>query len=284
MRSIIITIAFAITLIGGTSVILYQTEAQTLRAQLVQQNGEIMNQVHHRLEDKVAQFTQGWLDIGAERRKRGDELQAGAMRAQQVAVMWAWTTAVALVVALLLSAMMDALAGRRVRAGVAMACWVLGLALPVLTLTVETDVTSPVNLGRLLLREETKSLITLLASLWAAHDVLMLTLVGVFGVAVPMVKTICQMMPEEAHAAHALSKFLTRWALVDVLVVGVIVAFLGSQGGKEAHAEFRLGFWLFAASGVLSVLGTWFAPTSRIANAGIVPATQPIRHPFGSTF
>jgi len=285
MRTILLISAFAVALISGTSVIHFQTEAETLRARLVKENGEIINQVQHRLEDKVAKLTEGWLNIGGERRQRSDELNIGAQTSEMAALRWAWVSAAAFMVALVISFTFEGLSRRRTSAGVTMACWVLGLALPVLTLTLEAEVTNPVNLGKLLLREETKSLAALLLSLWEKNDVLMLTLVGIFGVVVPLIKTLCQFMPDHAHGALALSKFLSRWALVDVLVVGVIVAFLGSQGDKEAHATFRLGFWFFAASGVLSLASSWLSKTKEHPNRiKVIPSHSAVSHPFGSTF
>jgi hypothetical protein len=65
---------------------------------------------------------------------------------------------------------------------------------------------------------------------------------------------------------------LARWALVDVVVVGVLVAFLGSQGDPEARADLRLGFWFFALSGLLS-----WVPTTRKNKAAYVPKTLAYR-------
>lgn len=286
MRSTFLIIAFVTALISGTSVIHFQTEAQTLRARLIKENGEIMNQVHHRLEDKVAQLTEGWINFGEDRRQRATELVQESEAANRAALIWAWTTAGGLVVALLVSLSLEGAFRRRGLAAITLTCWMLGIALPVLTLTVEAQVTEPVDLGKLLLREESKSLTALLWSFWQNQDILMLSLVGAFGLLVPLVKTLCQFMPDDARGALATSKFLAKWSLVDVLVVGVIVAFLGSQGDKEAHAVFRLGFWFFAASGVLGVISSnlmksngWLADRN-VGN----PVREQVPHHFGTTF
>jgi hypothetical protein len=66
-------------------------------------------------------------------------------------------------------------------------------------------------------------------------------LIGAFGIAVPLLKTTCKLLHDSGSYAPAVGKFLAKWALVDVVVVGVIVAFIGGRGDAETHADIRLG-------------------------------------------
>lgn len=260
MKAIILAVTFTIAIISGTFVICFQGKAQALRTETVLRSGQIMDQVQHRLEDSLARITEGLLDFGIERRNRSDKLEADIYDAQIMANRWAWAAAASLASAALLSFTLTMTDRRRCLAAVALACWILGLTLPILTLTVEAHITSPFDLGRLLLREETKSLLGLLSSLWEKQNWLLVGLVGVFGVAIPLIKTTCQFAGDNAHAPHIFAGWLARWALVDVVVVGIVVAFLGSQGDQETHADFRLGFWFFAASGLVSMMSCALKP------------------------
>lgn len=47
-------------------------------------------------------------------------------------------------------------------------------------------------------REETKSLLLLLHRLWAEQNLLLAGLIGVFGIAIPLLKTTCQLLPDSA--------------------------------------------------------------------------------------
>jgi uncharacterized paraquat-inducible protein A len=157
---------------------------------------------------------------------------------------------------------------RRVFAVAGLSCWLLGVILPVLTITVQTEVP---HIGQITLREETKSLLLLLQRLWVEKNVLLAVLIGLFGITIPLLKTTCQLLPDSAEFAHRLGGILAKWALVDVVVVGVIVAFLGGQEDAQTHAKIRLGLWFFAASGLMSVSASAFR--TPIGNS----ASSPVR-------
>jgi len=256
MKAVSLIVAAAIALVAGTSVIHWQTKAETLRGLLIRENGLILNQVQYRLEDKLTNLTQGWLNPGAERRQRVDELESDSLEAQRWAIRCAWVNAGALALAAVVGLCLASAIRRKVFAGVSLYCWLLGVLLPVLTITVQTKVP---HIGQITLREETKSLLLLVQRLWAEQNMLLVGLIGIFGIAVPLLKTTCQLLPDSAEYAHRFGGFLAKWALVDVVVVGVIVAFLGGRGDAETHAEIRLGLWFFAASGFMSVVASAFA-------------------------
>jgi len=97
------------------------------------------------------------------------------------------------------------------------------------------------HIGQITLREQTKSLLLLLHRLWAEQNLVLAGLIGAFGIAVRLLKTTCQLLPDSAATPprSANSSPNGRWWML--LVVGVIVAFLGGRGNAETHADIRLG-------------------------------------------
>ena len=117
MKTLLLMITSAVVLVAGTGVIHCQSKAETLRGRLVRENGVILDQVQHRLEDKLTSLTQGWLNPGAERRQRGDELAAESQFAQQWAIRCAWVNASAMLLAALVALSLPGATRRRVFAG-----------------------------------------------------------------------------------------------------------------------------------------------------------------------
>ncbi len=251
MKQILFISSIAVALISGIMLIQFQSSAQVLRAQLGTKNATVVDQVEDHIVDKVAKFTDGWVDFGGARRERNETIEAGSDNAQKAANRCALVAAGALFVAVLASLLQPAILRRRQLASVSFGCWLLGIVLPVLTITVSTDVQ---HLGKLILREETKSLILMLKKFSSQENWLMVTLIGAFGIGVPLVKSICQFLPEEFLKAHRFGGWLARWSLVDIIVIGIAVAFFGGQGDAETQARIELGFWFFAACGITSIL------------------------------
>ena len=256
MKTVILIIAAAVSLIAGTGIIHWQSQADTLRGRAIRERGVILDQVQHRLEDKVANFTKGWLNLGEERRQRYAELESEGKAAQIWANQAALVTAGALGLTTFIGLFVEAAARRKVFGLISLYCWLLGILLPVLTIAVHTQIP---QIGQVILREETKSLLILIQKLWLEHNILLVSLIGVFGVLVPLIKTTCQLLPDSFGPAHQIGGFLARWALIDVVVVGVIVGFLGMKNDAETTATVRLGLGFFAASGFLSVAASALA-------------------------
>ena len=136
MKTPLLIIGAVIALLAGISVVHCQAKAETLRASLVRENGLIVNQVQHRLEDKLTSLTEGWLSPGAERRERVESLRADEQIAEWWAIRCAWVNAGALAITALVGIGLSGASRRRVLAAVSVYCWLLGILLPVLNMTV----------------------------------------------------------------------------------------------------------------------------------------------------
>ncbi len=251
MKLVIYLIAIAISLIAGTSLFHFQRSAELSRVKIAHENGDLSSQVVHRLEDKLGEVTSGWLDIGSARRNSIAELQTISARATENSKLSAQVAAVSLAVAVLAGLAHSPERRKRMLAGPILGCWFLGVALPVITVTVATRVN---QLGTIVLREESKSLGTIVAKLASEGDVLMLLLVGIFSLGIPLIKIISYTLPHDWNTAHKFGTTLARWSLSEVLVIALVVLFLGMNRDGETDASLQLGFWFFASSAILSML------------------------------
>ena len=266
-------IVTAITLVLGTSLLHHQTQAQAWRGRLAAQNGEMAAQVKGLLEDKVASMTGGWVSLGADRRLRAEEYQREASTAETASHRHAWALAVAMTVLTLLSLSKPPVERAAHVALVAFGSWVLGILLPVMSLKVHAPVE---GLGNLVLRDETKSLVSLLGNLLQVGNWLMLALVGGFGVVAPLLKSLCQMLSAQHPEARRLGGWLARWSLVDVIVVALAVFVLGSKGEIETEVQTGLGFWFFLAATLLSLSAGWMKAAPSAGKEKRTAATHPM--------
>ena len=91
MKALLLTVVAVIALMAGIGTIHWQTEADTLRGRAIREAGVILDQVQYRREDKLANLTQGWVNPGAERRRRMVELDAKSEDARgQPHGRWHW--------------------------------------------------------------------------------------------------------------------------------------------------------------------------------------------------
>lgn len=251
MKLMLYMTSMAVAMFASLMLIQYQSSAQSLAGQLNSENATIMDQVGFRIQDRIAGLTDGWVDPGAERRERERNITAKADQDRRKAGFCALIAGAAMAISVLLSMLHPPSLRRRLMAVVSFVCWVMGILLPVLTITVSANVE---HIGTLVLREETKSLLLMLEKLTSQENWLMVALIGVFGIGVPILKTACNFMPDELTQAHRFGGWLSRWSLVDVIVIGVAVAFFGGRGDSETYTTIGLGFWFFAGCGVVSIL------------------------------
>jgi len=228
----------------------HQRAATQQRFLLAEENRQLLTQIGHRLEDKISSLTGGLIDIGEERRQKFAKW-AKAVAESQAKANWIAVLMLVLICALVLVAILEPeWVNSRVLAGTSLICWLLGIGLPILSVSLGSEVEF---LGQVVLREETKSLMTMLSSLATEGDWFLVGMIGLFGIAMPLAKTVCQLLPSDATQAHQLASRLSRWSLVDILVVGVFVAFLGGRSDGETQMEIGLGFWFFTGAALISL-------------------------------
>jgi len=272
MKHPLFVFAGMIVLVAGTSLLHCEAEAQAWRSRLAAQHGQMAAQVKGLLEDKVASLTGGWVGLGEERRQRANEYRIAAEKAETAGNQRAWWVALALTTMALVSLATEPEKRAASLAVTALGSWMLGILLPVMSLRVQAPVE---GLGMLVLRDETKSLVSVLGSLLESGKLVMLITVGGFGVVVPLIKSLCQMSPSHFHEARRLGGCLSRWSLVDVLVVSLAVFMLGSKGDVETDIQTGLGFWFFLAAAVLSIVSGFIHPKVSPTLKSQNPTSQP---------
>ena len=130
-----------------------------------------------------------------------------------------------------------------------------GLTMPVLT--IEAGIT----LGGVTqtLFHQQQSILESIETLQETESYLAAGLILLFSVCVPIVKAIAIMisllMPTkwEGLVRHWVS-LISKWAMADVFVMGLFIAFLASDSSEFLSAQLESGFYYFAAYCVCSVL------------------------------
>lgn len=128
---------------------------------------------------------------------------------------------------------------------IASACLALGLFLPIM------------RFERLYFFTETPSLIELVLALFRGGDVWLAFVVGLFSIAFPIMK-LAGIGFQLVHAAGAngllgrLMPHLSKWSMMDVMLVAIVVFAAKSSG--LASAVSQPGLWFYAASTIIAGL------------------------------
>ena len=130
-----------------------------------------------------------------------------------------------------------------------------GLTMPVLT--IEASVTFG-GITQTLFHQQ-QSILESIETLQEADSYLAAGLVLLFSVCVPITKALAIMisllMPKKwkGLVRHWVS-LISKWAMADVFVMGLFIAFLASNSSEFLSAHLESGFYYFAAYCVCSVL------------------------------
>lgn len=133
----------------------------------------------------------------------------------------------------------------------------LGLTLPL------------VHFERLFFFQETPSLISIIAALWREDSLALAVLVGLFSVVFPIAKLLVVMMEaadargggrRRGGAFDRLLPILSKWSMMDVLLVALIIVAAKTSGVADAFTQ--PGLWFYAAS-ALSVTVAHFLLRGR---------------------
>jgi paraquat-inducible protein A len=123
----------------------------------------------------------------------------------------------------------------------------LGLVLPL------------IRFEKLYFFDETPSLVEIVASLWSGGDIPLALIVGIVSIVLPVLKIVG--IAAEATAAgggtgswfyrHAVP-YLSKWSMMDVLLVAIVVAAAKTTGLADAFTQ--PGLWCYATSTIISGL------------------------------
>ena len=105
---------------------------------------------------------------------------------------------------------------------------------------------------------EDRSVFGTLASLWKSANYWPFFLIFLFGIIVPVIKSLLIFYLLLVKGAHAFGyKFLnaiSKWAMADVFAISILVAFLGASAMENTRANLEIGFYFFAAYVLLSCI------------------------------
>jgi paraquat-inducible protein A len=123
-------------------------------------------------------------------------------------------------------------------------CLVLGLVLPI------------IRFETLYFFEETPSLVELVKALFQSGDIALSLLVGLFSIAFPIAKLagiglqLSGRAGGEAGILRRVMPHLSKWSMMDVMLVAIVVFAAKSSG--IASAVSQPGLWFYAASTVIA--------------------------------
>ncbi len=126
---------------------------------------------------------------------------------------------------------------------VATFCFALGLVLPIATFE------------RLFFLTERPSLLEIVASLWTGSDYFLAIVIALFSIAFPAAKLLVLHMASadgaQRHLVHRAGA-LSKWSMMDVLVVALAVFAAKTTGLASAAAQ--PGIWFYGVAALLSAV------------------------------
>ncbi|MEP7454433.1 paraquat-inducible protein A [Phyllobacterium sp. SB3] len=130
------------------------------------------------------------------------------------------------------------------------------------TFTLAFGLTMPLmNVSKLYFFEENPSLLGIIQSLWRDGDQLLAIIVALFSVILPITKlgvaqmAIMQIAPS-TRKWHQSIGVLSKWSMLDVLLVALVI--FGAKTSGLATAIAQPGLWFFTISAILSAVATHF--------------------------
>jgi paraquat-inducible protein A len=153
-----------------------------------------------------------------------------------------------------------------------------GLIWPLITISASIDA---FGATREIFRE-TRSIIQTVRSLHESGNDLVAGLIFLFSVVVPFAKGALLGLiplvknPDSRRRVFVIVRDISKWAMADVFVVGVYVAFLSAKATDNLDAELQVGFYYFASYCVISLLALQFMKIGEgPAALGTSDATRP---------
>ena len=108
--------------------------------------------------------------------------------------------------------------------------------------------------------KENRSIIGALQSLWQSGNYLPYSLILIFGIIVPLLKSsiiiylLMAKSPEKYYYTFIYT--ISKWAMADVFAISIFMAFLGANAMENTRAVLLNGYYYFTAYVLLSALIT----------------------------
>jgi len=98
--------------------------------------------------------------------------------------------------------------------------------------------------------KENKSIVGTLDSLWGSKNYMPFGLILLFGIIIPLAKSIMifylLLAPKPLQQYHLLVNTISKWAMADVFVISIFTAYLGANAMQNTSASLQSGFYFFA--------------------------------------
>ena len=136
--------------------------------------------------------------------------------------------------------------------------FIIPILLFIATFTLALGLTMPLmNVSKLYFFDESPSLLDIIGSLWRSGDWVLALTVLLFSVILPVAKLgVAQMaaaeIPAASRALHRWVGLLSKWSMLDVLLVALVI--FGAKTSGLATAIAQPGLWFFTASAILSAV------------------------------
>ncbi|ATN35310.1 paraquat-inducible membrane protein A [Rhizobium sp. ACO-34A] len=140
--------------------------------------------------------------------------------------------------------------------------WLKSIALVAAPVFLTLGLTLPlVRFETLYFFSETPSLLAIVASLWQGGDGALAVLVALLSIVCPTIKllgltaealTPASSSPVERDLLRRLVPILSRWSMMDVLLVALVIVAAKTSGLAEAFTQ--PGLWFYAGSAILAGL------------------------------
>ena len=136
--------------------------------------------------------------------------------------------------------------------------FLIPILLFVATFTLALGLTMPLmNVSKLYFFDESPSLLDIIGSLWRSGDWFLALTVLLFSVILPVAKLgVAQMaaaqVPAASRALHRWVGLLSKWSMLDVLLVALVI--FGAKTSGLATAIAQPGLWFFTASAILAAV------------------------------
>jgi paraquat-inducible protein A len=103
---------------------------------------------------------------------------------------------------------------------------------------------------------ENRSVLGTLQTLWQTGNYWPFLLIFLFGIIVPLVKSVIifyLLAVQNAHAKwYGFVKAISKWAMADVFAISILVAFLGANAMENTKSNLEPGFYFFTGYVLLS--------------------------------
>lgn len=121
---------------------------------------------------------------------------------------------------------------------------------------------------------EKRSVIGTLETLWTSSNYWPFFLIFLFGIIVPLVKSVLIFYLLLARNPdikwHRFVSAISKWAMADVFVISIFVAFLGANAMEHTKASLESGFYYFSGyvllSGIIAFLLGKMLATTQTSN------------------